>query len=60
MQEFKVRITKCSVPSAWYEDMVGQTIDVTSKGKASTTYQCDIGRVYNIPKDDCEVVQDAA
>lgn len=56
MQELQVRITKCSIPHAWYEDMIGQTIDVTSKGRASRTYQHDDGRVLNIPKDDCEVV----
>lgn len=60
MQELQVRITKCSIPHAWYEDMVGETIDVTSKGKTSTTYQYDDGRVLNIPTGDCEVVPAAA
>lgn len=59
MQEFKVRIVRCSIPHAWYEDMVGEVIDVTGKPTA-TTYQCDIGRVYNIPKDDCEVVNESS
>lgn len=60
MQELQVRITKCSIPHAWYEDMVGRTIGVTSKGKISKTYQYDDGRVLNILKDDCEVVPAAA
>lgn len=55
MQKFKVRIAKCSTAGAWYEYMVGKIIEVTDKD-AADLYQYDAGKVYNIPKSECEVV----